>query len=257
MIGASKRKRDIGNDGAASPSGRQARAFKWARTHGPSDQWRQRLLRNCLQRMKESRSADLAERRKERMRIVEEETKRWHPTANSTLVSIQNGRDNNRCTGNGHASMEGDQEELVAILEDLDHALQTERMEQQRESDDAVREVLECVIREIDDDVAQLVDMHEGLSLTPVQRDDFVLCPVCNRSGLMLQSGTLYCACGLRVDCGTEGNLTLAVVRNRLSETLTKHQLCCSGRLGFGVRQTFGSFLWASCATCRFESVVL
>lgn len=257
MITPTKRRRETEDHEAGSPSARQARAFKWARTHGPSEQWRQRLLRTCLQRMKESRAANVCERRKERMRIVEEETKRLHPTTTGAHTGTATGHNPYLNKPEIEMSVEDDQEELLAVLEDLDQSLQTERLEQQREADDAVRDMLEQLIREVDDDVAHLVDLHESSGMGQSHQDDFVLCPVCNRSGLVLHNGTLRCACGIQIDCGTEGNVTPAMVRDRLGEVLAQHQAHCTGRLGFGVKQTFGSFLWAVCATCKFECVAL
>lgn len=52
------------------------RPHKWSRTHGPPDEWRQRLLAACTARLKKSRHDVHADRRRQRQLVVAEEAAR-------------------------------------------------------------------------------------------------------------------------------------------------------------------------------------
>lgn len=194
------------------------RAHKWARTHAQSEQWRERLLKNCLQRMQDTRATTMDERRRVRMQIVAEET-----------VRLREGQ---------VISSKDDQAELVALLEE--------------ESDSNLQHLLDSLVRDTDEDVVELVTVQESMA-----QDDVVLCPVCCKGRLLVSAGDIGCSCGLHVDCGTCDNVTLPMVSERLAQVVKEHNASCASKLGFGVRNTFGTFLWACCATCRFDCVVL
>lgn len=210
------------------------RAHKWARTHAPSDQWRQRLLKSCVQRMKATREASLSERRKARMRIVEEETRRLR-SGNSHHCELVTE------SPSGSAFEEA---ELLALLEDLDSAAAAE----QREADEYLQEVFESLTRDANDDVAELIDFHEMAST-----EDAVLCPVCCNGCLQIHNGCLSCRCGLRAECGAYDNVTPSILRERLAEVISDHSARCPHRLVFEMRLAPGSSLWAKCETCIME----
>lgn len=78
------------------------RLHKWARVHAPTDQWRQRLLKSCITRMKNNRCAEHDQRRKLRVKLV---------TENHENLNAQ------------------DQNELLELLEEIDRA-ENQQMEQ-------------------------------------------------------------------------------------------------------------------------------
>lgn len=212
------------------------RADKWARTHAPSKEWRERLLRTCLERMKTARTATLQDRRKERMRIVLEETARIRP-AQPEPTSERLERDT------------ADERELLALLEDWETLIEAEK----KEKDERLHNTLESVTKEADDDVAELVHFHQTIDNSA----DDLLCPVCANGHLAFCEGRILCPCGLQLDCGTCDNVTMPMVRERLAQVVQQHGTQCSRRLYFAVRNTFGQFLWACCTHCRFDIVVL
>lgn len=213
------------------------RAHKWARTHAPSDQWRQRLLKSCVQRMKATRETSLSERRKARMRIVEEETRR-----------LRGGhRESYEVTSEPPSGSAADEAELLALLEDLDSASAAE----QREADNYLQELFESLTRDANDDVAELMDFHEMAS-----SEDALLCPVCSNGFVQVHNGGLYCKCGLRAESGTCGNVTLSLLRERLAQLIYEHSARCPHRLVFETRQTSGRFMWAKCEACSTDCMV-
>lgn len=215
------------------------RKQKWARTHAPSEQWRHRLLQSCMQRMKDTRTRTLDERRKARARIVAEETHRLQDAAFlSDSMDIQN----QGCINNVHG-----QAELLCLLEDLDAMLEAER----REHDGGVN-VIESLVREADDDVAELIGFHEAMASS-----DGIMCPVCCNACLQVLNKSVSCSCGLFVDCRLYEDVTLSMVRDRLAQTLNEHHNECTRRLKFQMRYMPRQHLWAGCQACPFDCVVL
>lgn len=251
--------------GVQSPLLRRARVDKWARTHAPSDQWRQRLLRSCLERMKVARSTSIDERRKQRIQIVAEESSRLQRT-DEVLIHCNPVQKNTMNVGSD-AKVGEDQEDLLVLLEDLDHMMQKEQLEEQREENSAIEDILDSLVHEIDQDIAHLVSLHSSSNTVACNHDNYVLCPICNNAGLAVYNRQICCICGLRVDYTAEDGDILSIVRDRLAHLLMLHSMNCQHRLMFNVREntpgcnsTVGTSqwptsrtLWASCQNCRFE----
>lgn len=211
------------------------RTNKWARVQAPSEQWRQRLLKSCLQRFKTSRATSQDERRQARLRIIAEETHR-------------------HCVPTGN-----EQAELAALFDDLEDALSAER-----EADAGLQQLMEMLQREADEDVEELMDFHERAVRSRGRAEgmdelaeEMVLCPMCSQRDIHVEGGVVSCECGMKVECGTCDNITLPMVRERLGAVMGLHGATCVQRLQFSVQHTFGNFLWARCSACSFECVVL
>lgn len=226
------------------------RLHKWARVQAPSAEWRARLLANCVQRVKTSRQEDLQQRRKKRMQIICEEVDRLQSPFNFD--------------GTQNAPVLTDMQ-LSTLIDDLEAAIEAES----REAEAVLISEFEALRAESEDDISELVDFHHRVSHPASQHGEHVTCPVCVRDVLHVRQGVVFCACGLRLDGGTCDNLTIDIVSERISQTVSEHNAHCQSLPTFQLQNALGKpsnqssdrsipvFLWATCSQCQFESVVL
>ncbi|KAI0557756.1 RPA-interacting protein [Gracilaria domingensis] len=211
---------------------RARRPYKWKRTMAPPEEWRQRLLKQCLHRIKCDRENELRNRRKGRMRIIEEEVARLRPQ--EEFLS---------------------EDDLEALIADLEAAMDAERREAERnliEAEEKMIQDFERLGREQAEFDTELFAFHEQNDAADAAQ---VLCPVCERGKLHVREGVVFCRCGVRIDGGTCDNLTTDIVKERLEQVFAKHANCGSSPK-FDVRHNFGTFLWAHCR-CGDDLIVL
>lgn len=104
---------------------------------------------------------------------------------------------------------------------------------------------------------------HEALALAAEAVDDEpgdlsrgVACPVCRDRVLQTALGTLFCACGLRIDTGAA--VDLEHVRALLADSLLGHAQCCDAAPQFVVHDRFGlQALYLDCAHCAALVLIL
>lgn len=211
------------------------RRHRWSRTRAPSAGWRERLLQKCMERVKAGREAAVALSRQQRYAILAQEA--------AGLRDVDR-RPPALTTG-----------EVNALIDELEAALDAERREaEQRALRDHQRAAAER-----DADVRELLDFHRrcGDGAAPGE----VLCPVCSRDVLHVQHGVVFCRCGLRLDGGTNDNLTLELVRERLLEVIEEHAKgSCPRRRAptFSCKDRFGfTFMHAYCDACDLDCIVL
>ncbi|XP_060067363.1 RPA-interacting protein B-like isoform X2 [Ylistrum balloti] len=86
---------------------------------------------------------------------------------------------------------------------------------------------------------------------------DEVICPVCQKSPLLINKSVIFCRCGMRVNT-EEDCLTLAHVKHLLEEGMTGHTAVCEGQAIFAVVQDLGTQnLLMSCKSCDWMSIVI
>lgn len=208
------------------------RPYKWKRTMAPPEEWRRRLLRQCLKRMKHTRNEELHNRRKARLRMIEEEAARL------------NSEPTHLCD-----------EDLEALIADLEAAMDAERREAEQKLIEAEEKLIQDFER-LGNEVANLDNELYTFQEERVREDSSdLICPVCERGSLHVREGVVFCRCGVRVDGGTYDNLTSDMVKQRLEQVFAQHANCGSSPK-FEVRDVFGSFLWAHCR-CGEDGIVL
>ncbi|CAN8063515.1 unnamed protein product [Agarophyton chilense] len=189
----------------------------------PPDEWRQRLLKHCLHRMKSDRDDEMHNRRRARLKIIEEEVARLNPER--SYLS-----DN----------------DLETFIADLEAAMDAERREAEMrliESEEQMIQDFERLGKEQAQQDSELFAFHEHNDDTDSTK---VLCPVCERGKLYVREGVVFCRCGVRIDGGTYDNLTSEMVKQRLEHVFAQHAHCGSSPK-FELRHMFGTFLWATC----------
>lgn len=188
-----------------------------------------------MARVKAEREAQIASSRSRRYAIVEQEA--------SVLRDLD------------RKPPELSTEELNALIEELEQALDVER----RKEEERMMREQQLLMAESDEEMRELILLHRRMG--DGAREGEVLCPVCSVDCLNVREGVVFCRCGLRLDGGTYDNLTLDLVRERLLEVIEEH-----GRKGcarqrpptFSCREKFGfTFMHAFCDACDLDCIVL
>ncbi len=192
--------------------------------------WRQRLAEKCLQRARQNRQqAMFLSRGRSSLEFlpafVDEEIRKERQS-----VSM-------------HASSSGDdflqmtQEEYEDLLLYLENTI---ILEEEREK---VRQYEEF-------------ERYEDSLLD--EENERVLCPLCQTCFLQLQSGLLFCSCGLRVNVQLDG-ITLCFIRERIHGVLSEHaKLCPFDIPKFYSLDRFGaSNLFFQCPQCGVTEAIL
>lgn len=212
------------------------RAGKWARIRAPSDSWRQRLLSNCLTRLKTSREEILSSRRATRINILHQEADRARFLQTSTDSIPPPLTD----------------AELNALADELEQVLQQERQEEETR----MLMDVEHARRASADDLAQLVAFHERNQ----KQEQGVVCPVCGVNKMSIGNGRMRCSCGLDVMMATNAVWTEENVQAKLANVVETHTRICPAQLRFWqdcVPTVQGSFLWTGCVHCGVETIAL
>lgn len=255
--------------------------------------WKERLIARCLARATETREELLADVRRRRIAVVrelqcektlnsgdpnrvpEESSQPSHAvssiccTATCDQDTAMNGnlpsKEAHLGKANDFAHSEEialyeslDEKELTALVGELEAALEEER----RKEDEAMlisfaNELYLSSQADDDNDLAELEAFESQLRLN--DNDLFVLCPVCEKNRLFVNHGTVFCSCGVRINGGAVDNITLDMVRNRLSMLFNDHdQSGCAGKLTFyqhDVLQMGFQFLHVKCQSCELATV--
>ncbi|XP_021340605.1 RPA-interacting protein A-like [Mizuhopecten yessoensis] len=84
-----------------------------------------------------------------------------------------------------------------------------------------------------------------------------VICPVCQKSPLLINKSVIFCQCGMRVNT-EEDCLTLVHVKHLLEEGMMGHTAVCEGQAIFAVVQDLGpQNLLMSCKSCDWMSIII
>lgn len=209
-----------------------ARPFKWKRTLAPPKEWRERLIRNCMDRMKMSRSEEVDRRRKNRLKVIREEAALLIPEE-TTICD----------------------EDLESLIADLEEAIDAER----REAEVKFLQEEEKLVYDFEQLGQEMNELDSELFVFQNNRktdnENETLCPVCERGVLHVREGVVFCGCGLRINGGTYDNINSEMVKERLEQVFARHSTCPSSPK-FEVRHSFGTFLWATCR-CGEEEIVI
>lgn len=209
------------------------RRHKWSRMRAPSSGWRQRLVQNCMARMKAERGAAVISSRAQRYAILSQEA--------ASLRDID------------RMPPELTTANVNELIGELEEALEAERQEMEQR---VLREE-QMALAEQDADVRELLQFHRRFGEGAAEGE--VLCPVCSAHCLEVRDGIVGCSCGLKLEA--YDNLTLEAVRETLLSAIEEHAdgRCLSRSTPrFSCKQRFGfSFIHAFCDTCDLDRIVL
>jgi Replication protein A interacting C-terminal len=221
--------------------------------------WRARLVERCLSYSQEQREALVCDsrRRKAVLRELRAEANGLGPDGaglEGGVARVDVGGD----VEMGLAALEGG-EDLERLVAELEAAVEAERRAEDEAYLVAAAESLYLSSQADDDaDVAELTAFAGSLSLGGAE-DGFVLCPVCERAGLVVRHGAVFCSCGMRVNGGDTDNVTLDMVRARLEEVFAAHAKDgCTAKPTFGQDDVLGlgfTFLHVKCGDCGLASI--
>lgn len=230
-------------------------AQKVARNHremykAKTPPWKEKYRQRCLDRLRQSREKLQAKFRKlgdmdsnkmeddtfindlmkEELKGLKESLK--HPVSHSTEVDDFN-MDN----------FTTDIDNVLTLFEDIQAEL---KMEEQK-----LIEEFERYESSLKEEEAILCSAIEELCT------EEVICPVCQKSPLLISKSVIFCRCGMRVNT-EEDCLTLVHVKHLLEEGMTGHSAVCEGQAVFAVVQDLGTQnLLMSCKVCDWMSIVI
>ncbi|ESO97271.1 hypothetical protein LOTGIDRAFT_231480 [Lottia gigantea] len=86
---------------------------------------------------------------------------------------------------------------------------------------------------------------------------DEVICPICQKSTLLLNKNIIFCSCGVRID--TEQDcISLSNVKNQLEASIYQHSLACTTDPTFSIIADFGTqHLLMSCQVCDAMDIIV
>ncbi|XP_076435137.1 RPA-interacting protein B-like isoform X2 [Babylonia areolata] len=222
-----------------SPAARQA-LYKSSR-----QDWKETYRRRCLDRLRESRSELYAKRRgiggaaqptdSEGERQSDEFIKM---VLSSELKTLKN-EEGVDCEMDFFDPATGEIDLTLALIEEIQEEMKAEE----------AKLIAEYEIYQVslEKEEAALCDAIELLNTRPI-------CPVCTKSQLMENKGTIFCKCGVRIF--TEDGVGLDFVQRQLEDGRQLHE--CDGQPVFSVHDQFGiTNLLMTCQKCDFMYIVV
>lgn len=144
-------------------------------------------------------------------------------------------------------------EQIAKLLAEIEAGIEADRRADERAA-------LEAADKAAADEVEELLAFRAAsMSIAGDDPAEFLLCPVCSNSGMLVRNGVLFCSCGVRFDAGATENVTLDMVRERLAKVFANHATRnCMHPLRFEMRKRFDfTFMHAGCPHCGMDEIVL
>eukprot|EP01090_Pellita_catalonica_P021158 TRINITY_DN7845_c0_g1_i2.p1 TRINITY_DN7845_c0_g1~~TRINITY_DN7845_c0_g1_i2.p1 ORF type:complete len:260 (+),score=23.36 TRINITY_DN7845_c0_g1_i2:27-806(+) len=199
------------------------------------DARKNRLVRQCLKKVKDNRRKILDEMRQKK--ISKSAVKvNMHDLINMEWAGVSASPDSK-------LSRE-EYEELMVFLEQALY-------EDIKQEEQLMLEEFERFKREEQENFNELIMMSQTVN------ESTVICPVCRTNPLQHRSCHIFCSCGTKINTKND-QISLDHLRNRLCALMQQHSLKCKSMPNFENRLNFGiSTLCMSCRSCNAYEVVI